>query len=95
MDQGFLSYITCWFSSFTGDAKRRSLLALRDNPDRVTGFVRDRQLGWSLAYVAKSGEICVLNPESDSPIIVEHLKRHFAEEIQALPPAVPTAPARA
>ena len=87
MDAHFLTYVADLVDGqFKGEERRTFLSALRDNPERVTRFVWGNIENWNLWCEAanKNGAGTETDLAADPPLIVEHFKRHFAKEIEAL-----------
>ncbi|GEM_PF-5131723 len=81
-----LALITSSCGETVGENRRNLLLALRDNSDAISRFVAENLDGWAMqfAWSSEAGQ-CQTNPPNDVPIIVAHLQKHFAAEIQSLP----------
>lgn len=93
MDAHFLTYVTNFVNKkFEGERRQSLLVALRDDPDKVTRFVHGNIHNWNLFCEAASGTGAVVEIDFavDPPLVTRHFRQHFAKEIEALPASQPT-----
>jgi len=85
MDSAFVDWIAKKHDKLSPGVKREFLLALKNEPDRMSKIIADSLEVWAKQAVLETGinlRLFGLSPMEYGGRVTEYLKRHYAKELE-------------